>query len=71
MSEASVNTIPSNAFAILACPSCKGKLLWNEAKTELVCRGEQLAYPLQNGIPALLASAARELTIAELEQVRA
>ncbi|RUO38822.1 hypothetical protein CWE13_00505 [Aliidiomarina shirensis] len=57
-------------LAILACPSCKGKLVWNEDKSELICRGEQLAYPVQNGIPALLASAARELTVAELEQLK-
>ncbi|EGN75615.1 hypothetical protein A28LD_0660 [Idiomarina sp. A28L] len=62
--------IPTNMLAILACPSCKGKLVWNGDKTELVCRGEQLAYPVQHGIPALLASAARELTVSELEQLK-
>lgn len=62
-------TINANLLAILACPSCKGKLVWNADKTELVCRGERLAYPLNEGIPALLADAARELTPAELEQV--
>lgn len=62
-------TINANLLAILACPSCKGKLVWNTDKTELICRGERLAYPLNEGIPALLADAARELTSAELEQV--
>ncbi|WP_194755432.1 Trm112 family protein [Aliidiomarina indica] len=63
-------SIPTNMLSILACPSCKGKLVWNQDKSELVCRGEQLAYPVTEGIPALLASAARELSVAELEQIK-
>jgi len=62
-------SIPANLLAVLACPSCKGKLVWHNDKTELVCRGEQLAYPVKEGIPALLASQARELSAEELEQV--
>ncbi|MCL5049293.1 Trm112 family protein [Aliidiomarina maris] len=62
-------TINANLLAVLACPSCKGKLVWNQQKTELVCRGERLAYPVSEGIPALLADAARELTAQELEKV--
>ncbi|TRW49980.1 Trm112 family protein [Aliidiomarina halalkaliphila] len=63
-------SIPTNMLSILACPSCKGKLVWNHDRSELVCRGEQLAYPVNEGIPALLASAARELSVAELEQLK-
>lgn len=63
-------TLPVNMLAILACPSCKGNLVWNEAKSELICRGEQLAYPVTNGIPALLASAARDVSREELEQLK-
>lgn len=72
MSDTSANaaSVPANMLSILACPSCKGKLVWNNDKTELVCRGEQLAYPVSNGIPALLANAARELSVAELEQLK-
>lgn len=63
-------TLGANMLAILACPSCKGELIWNQDKTELVCCGEQLAYPVENGIPALLASAAREVSVDELEQIK-
>ncbi|MCH8500508.1 MAG: Trm112 family protein [Aliidiomarina sp.] len=63
-------TLGANMLAILACPSCKGKLIWNQDKTELVCCGEQLAYPVENGIPALLASSAREVSVDELEQIK-
>ena len=62
-------TLNANLLAVVACPSCKGKLVWNSSKTELVCRGEQLAYPVKEGIPALLADAARELTAEELAEV--
>lgn len=62
-------TINANLLAILACPSCKGKLVWNAEKTELVCRGEQLAYPVNEGIPALLADAARSLDSEEMKKV--
>ncbi|MCC5880190.1 MAG: Trm112 family protein [Idiomarina sp.] len=62
-------TLNANLLAIVACPSCKGKLVWNNDKTELVCRGERLAYPVNDGIPALLADAARELSTDELEKV--
>ncbi|MGX5913808.1 Trm112 family protein [Aliidiomarina sp. Khilg15.8] len=63
-------TLNANLLAIVACPSCKGKLVWNPEKTELVCRGESLAYPVNDGIPALLADAARSLTPTELEQIK-
>lgn len=62
-------TLNANLLAVLACPSCKGKLVWHQDKTELVCRGEQLAYPVKDGIPALLADAARALSNEELEKV--
>lgn len=62
-------TLNANLLNVIACPSCKGKLVWNSAKTELVCRGEQLAYPVNDGIPALLADAARELSSDELAEV--
>ena len=62
-------TLNANLLAIVTCPSCKGKLVWNTPRTELVCRGEQLAYPVVDGIPALLADAAREITTDELAEV--
>lgn len=32
---------------IIACPVCKGKLHYNKAVHELVCRFDKLAYPLE------------------------
>lgn len=62
-------TISANLLGVLACPSCKGKLVWGPEKQSLVCRGEQLSYPIKDGIPALLAQEARTLSREELEQV--
>ncbi|NED97282.1 Trm112 family protein [Phytoactinopolyspora alkaliphila] len=47
---------------VIACPVCHGSL--DEVETaggtsELVCSGCRLAYPIQDGIPVLLADQAR------------
>ncbi len=62
-------TVAANLLSVLACPSCKGKLVWGPDKMSLICRGEQLAYPVRDGIPAMLAQEAHELTAEEMKQV--
>ena len=44
---------------LLVCPLCKGPLHLNTARTELVCRGDRLAFPVRDGIPVMLESEAR------------
>ncbi|MDV6327146.1 Trm112 family protein [Idiomarina sp. Sol25] len=61
--------IDKTTLAILACPKCKGKLTYYSDKDELVCRGERLAYPIDENIPVLIADKARELSSEELEEV--
>jgi len=46
---------------ILVCPVCKGPLRHDKAAAELVCRADRLAYPIRDGIPVMLESAARSL----------
>jgi uncharacterized protein YbaR (Trm112 family) len=46
---------------ILACPLCKGPLLYRKAQGELVCKADRLAYPIREGIPVMLEEEAREL----------
>lgn len=46
---------------ILACPVCKGPLLWQHEAGEYVCRADRLAYPVQDGIPLMLPDEARRL----------
>lgn len=45
---------------ILVCPLCKGKLLYDHATQELICRFDKLAYPIRNQVPVMLPEEARE-----------
>ena len=46
---------------ILVCPLCKGTLQHDRQRTELVCKADRLAFPIRDGIPMMLESAARDL----------
>ena len=48
---------------IVACPLCKGPLVWHAAETVLVCRADRLAFPVKDGIPVMLEEDARTLTV--------
>ena len=50
---------------ILACPICKGELLYDQANQELICRFDRVAYPIINEIPIMLESRARRLSVEE------
>ncbi|MBT9433302.1 protein YcaR [Candidatus Sodalis endolongispinus] len=50
---------------IVACPVCNGKLYYNNERQELICKSDALAYPLRDGIPVLLESEARAITLDE------
>lgn len=76
-------TFNKKLLDIVACPACKGKLVFHEVpnsedtseqpqspKQELVCRFDKLAYPVDSGIPVLLESESRLLSLEELEQVK-
>ncbi|MEE9452585.1 MAG: Trm112 family protein [Gammaproteobacteria bacterium] len=52
---------------ILACPLCKGKLIYAKDKQELLCKFDRLAYPIIDGIPVMLDNKARLLTLEEKE----
>lgn len=46
---------------ILACPVCKGPLVYRQDAQELVCKLDRLAYPVRNDIPVMLVDEARKL----------
>ncbi len=46
---------------ILACPLCKGQLVFNRERQELVCKADRLAYPVRDDIPVMLEEEARKL----------
>lgn len=51
---------------IIACPVCKGKLTYQKESNELICKFDRLAYPIRDGIPALLHSEARQIKMDEV-----
>jgi len=52
----------TNLLEILACPICKGELLYDKANKELICKFDRLAYPIIEDIPVMLESRARRLS---------
>jgi uncharacterized protein YbaR (Trm112 family) len=51
----------SKLLDILACPVCKGPLVYQKAANELICKGDRLAFPIRDDIPVMLEDEAREL----------
>ena len=54
-----------NLLEILACPICKGELLYDQSSQELICKFDRLAYPIVEGIPVMLTARARRLSSEE------
>jgi uncharacterized protein len=50
---------------ILVCPLCKGPLTLDRQNQELSCTRDRLAFPIRDGIPALVQNEARSLSDAE------
>jgi uncharacterized protein YbaR (Trm112 family) len=46
---------------ILACPICKGKLVYLKDAKELICKADRLAFPIRDDIPVMLVDEARPL----------
>jgi len=55
---------------ILVCPVSKAPLVYDRARSELVCRASRLAYPIRDGIPVMLEEEARQLTLEEVEALQ-
>ena len=55
---------------ILVCPICKGELLFDKPKKELICKFDRLAYRIKDDIPIMLENEARELSVDELDALR-
>jgi uncharacterized protein YbaR (Trm112 family) len=58
----------SKLLDILACPLCKGKLLYKKNEQELICRFDRLAYPIRDGVPVMLSRDARQILSSEVEK---
>lgn len=54
---------------ILACPICRGKLVYNHDTEELICKLDRLAFKIQDDVPVMLENEARQLSEEELHGV--
>lgn len=57
--------IDKKLLGILVCPLCKGDLDYDKEAQELICKADSLAFPIQDDIPVMLESEARQLTTDE------
>jgi uncharacterized protein YbaR (Trm112 family) len=46
---------------ILACPKCKGDLIYKDAENWLICDKCKLMYPIKDDIPVMLIHEAVEI----------
>ena len=61
--------IDKKLLSILVCPVSKAPLIWLADSNELVCLASGLAYPVRDGIPVMLESEARQITLEEKESL--
>ncbi len=52
----------NNLLEILACPICKGELLFDRSNQELICKFDRVAYPVVDDIPVMLEGRSRRLS---------
>ena len=52
---------------ILACPVCKGKLIYQNSPAQLICKFDRLLYPIRENIPVLLESEANQISSEDLD----
>ena len=55
-------------LSILACPVCKGDLVYDKTASELICLPDALAFPVRDGVPVMLTNEAREISLEEREK---
>lgn len=52
-SASGASTLSPEILTRLACPVCRGGLAWEGG--QILCKGCQRRYPVQDGIPVLIA----------------
>ena len=53
--------IDPKMLGVLVCPKTRGPLIHDKAANELISKKAKLAYPIRDGVPILLESAAKSL----------
>ena len=46
--------LPKKLFNVLACPKCKGNLVYNKDKDGLLCKKCKKKYPIKENIPVFV-----------------
>lgn len=59
-----------NLLEILVSPLSKTPLVYQKDRNELWSHADKLAFPIRNGIPIMLASEARPLSLEELDSIK-
>lgn len=54
---------------VIACPVCKGKLVYSAHDEALICRFDRLKYNIDDGIPTLIESKAEALSLDQIESL--
>lgn len=60
--------IDKKLLSMLVCPVSKAPLVYVPEQSELICASSGLAYPIRDGIPVMLESEAREISVEEKER---
>jgi len=53
--------INKKILAILVCPLCKGRLIYDARGAQLICHIDHLAYPIKHGVPIMIPEQAIKL----------
>ncbi|MFN4013179.1 MAG: Trm112 family protein [Aquificaceae bacterium] len=53
--------ISKDLLEILACPKCKGDLIYDQERNVLICNSCKVFYPIEEDIPILLIDYAKPL----------
>lgn len=54
---------------MLACPECKGDVIYRAQAAVLVCKIDRLAFPVRENKPVMLVSEAQSLSVDEVNQL--
>ncbi|WP_218310671.1 Trm112 family protein [Alteromonas antoniana] len=55
---------------VVACPVCKGKLVYDSDNSALVCRFDRLRFPVKEGIPVLIEEKATQMSLEDVDATR-
>ena len=53
--------LPDKLIEILACPKCKGDLIYDKEREKLICESCRLRYRIEDDIPIMLIDEAEKI----------